>query len=176
MHMMPSKGYATIGLKPSVLTRLQKATDEYYPGMFLPSALIIMMNEIKREYYSVEMHDFKLDFSGMYTSLTIRLDVKLWLKEKYEIHKDEYSMKYKLRNFTQFAGIFMINMFESKTDTRRYLIKLKESDFLWLEDEYEKRKEEYKKKFGIYGFDKFADIFIKEIFERINSAKKILTI
>jgi hypothetical protein len=67
-------------------------------------------------------------------------------------------------------------MFESKTDTHRYLIKLKESDFLWLEDEYEKRKEEYKKKFGIYGFDKFADIFIKEIFERINSAKKILTI
>ena len=52
----------------------------------------------------------------MYTSLTIRLDVKTWLREKYEIHKDEYALKYKLRNFTQFAGIFMINMFESKTD------------------------------------------------------------
>ncbi len=173
---MPTKGYATIGLKPSVLSKLQKSTDEYYPGMFLPSALIIMMNEIKRGHYAVEMHDFKIDLSGMYTSLTIRLDVKTWLREKYEIHKDEYSFKYKLRNFTQFAGIFMINMFESKTDTHRYLIKLKESDFRWLEEEYEKRKEEYRKKFGIYGFDKFADLFIKEIFEKINSAKKILTI
>ncbi len=85
-------------------------------------------------------------------------------------------MKYKLRNFTQFAGIFMINMFESKADTNRYLVKLKESDFLWLEEEYAKRKEEYRKKFGIYSFDKFADLFIKEIFEKINSAKKILTI
>ena len=174
--MMPMKGYATIGLKPSVLTKLQKSTDEYYPGMFLPSALIIMMNEVKREYYSVETHDFKMDFTGMYTSLTIRLDVKTWLREKYEIHKDEYAIKYKLRNFTQFAGIFMINMFESKTDAQRYSIKLKESDFLWLEEEYEKRKDEYRKKFGIYGFDKFADLFIKEIFEKINSAKKILTI
>jgi hypothetical protein len=174
--LMPSKGYATIGLKPSVISKLQKSTDEYYPGMFLPSALIIMMNEIKREYYSVEMHDFKLDLSGVYTSLTIRLDVKTWLKENYEIHKDEYAVKYKSRNFTQFAGIFMINMFESKKDTHRYLIKLKEADFLWLEEEYEKRKEEYKRKFGVYGFDKFADLFIKEIFEKINTAKKILTI
>ena len=70
----------------------------------------------------------------------------------------------------------MINMFESKADTNRYLVKLKESDFLWLEEEYAKRKEEYRKKFGIYSFDKFADLFIKEIFEKINSAKKILTI
>ncbi len=173
---MPMNGYATIGLKPSILSKLQKSTDEYYPGMFLPSALIIMMNEIKRDYYSVVMHDLKIDFSGMYTSLTIRLDVKKWLIENYEVHKEEYSIKYKLRNFTQFAGIFMINMFESKADTSRYLVKLKESDFLWLEEEYAKRKEEYRKKFGIYSFDKFADLFIKEIFEKINSAKKILTI
>ncbi len=172
---MPMNGYATIGLKPSVLTKLQKSTDEYYPGMFLPSALIIMMNEIKRDYYSVEMHDLKIDFSGMYTSLTIRLDVKTWLRENYETHKDEYAIKYKLKNFTQFAGLFMINMFESKTDAHRYIVKLKESDFLWLEQEYGRRKEEYRKKFGVNSFEKFADVFIKEIFEKLNSAKKILT-
>ena len=91
---MPSEGYATIGLKPSVLTKLQSATDEYYPGMFLPSALIIMMNEIKRGQYSVEMYNSKMDFSGVYTSLTVRLDVKTWLKENYEIHKDAYMSKY----------------------------------------------------------------------------------
>ncbi len=172
---MPTKGYATIGLKPSTLNRLQNLTDQYFPGMFLPSALIIMMNEIKRGHYSVEAHNLKLDFSGMYTSLTIRHDVKSWLKENYEIYKEEYMSKYKLRNFTQFAGIFMINMFESKAKTHQYLIKLKESDFLWLQDEYKKRREEYKAKFGIYEFDKFADLFIKEIFEKINLAKKILT-
>ena len=73
-----------------------------------------MMNEIKRGHYSVEMHNLKLDFSGVYTSLTIRMDVKTWLKENYESHKEEYMSKYKLKNFTQFAGIFMINVFESK--------------------------------------------------------------
>jgi len=171
---MPTKGYATIGLKPSILTKLQSATDEYYPGMFLPSALIIMMNEIKRGQYSVEMHNLKLDFSGVYTSLTIRLDVKTWLKENYEIHKEEYIKRYKLRNFTQFAGIFMINVFESKSKTDRFLIRLKEADFLWLEEEYKKRKKAYRKQFGTIDFDKFADIFIKELFDKLNQARRIL--
>lgn len=172
---MPTNGYATIGLKPSILNKLQVATDEYYPGMFLPSALIIMMNEIKRGQYSVEEHNLKLDFSGVYTSLTIRLDVKTWLKENYEIHKEEYITRYKLRNFTQFAGIFMINVFESKSKTNRFLIRLKEADFLWLEDEYKKRKENYKKQFGTIDFDKFADIFIKDLFDKLNYARKILS-
>jgi len=173
--MMPTKGYATIGLKPSILNKLQNSTDEYYPGMFLPSALIIMMNEIKRGHYSVEMHNLKVDFSGVYTSLTIRMDVKTWLKENYEIHKEEYMRRYKLKNFTQFAGIFMINVFESKAKTNKFIIRLKEADFLWLEEEYEKRKEAYKKQFGTIDFDKFADLFIKELFEKLNQAKKILT-
>lgn len=172
--MLPSKGYATIGLKPTTFAKLQKYTDEYYPGMFLPSALIIMMNEIKRRYYSIEMHNFKIDFSGTYTSLTIRSDVKIWLKENYENLKELYTVKYKTRNFTQFAGIFMLNMFASKGNAQRYFIKLKEADFLWLEEEYKERMQEYKEKYGIYNFDQFADHFIKEIFNKLESAKKIL--
>ena len=82
--------------------------------MFLPSALIIMMNEIKRGYYSVEMHNINADFSGVYTSLTIRSDVKYWLEENYENLKEEYDTKYKTNSYTQFAGIFMLNIFESK--------------------------------------------------------------
>lgn len=66
----------------------------------------------------------------------------------------------------------MINMFESKTDAHRYIVKLKESDFPWLEQEYARRKEEYRKKFGVNSFEKFADVFIKDIFEKLNSAKK----
>ena len=45
---MPGKGYSTVGLKPVILNRLQEVTEKNYPGMFLPSTLIIMMNEIKR--------------------------------------------------------------------------------------------------------------------------------
>lgn len=172
---MPTKGYATIGLKQSVLNKLQIYTDEYYPGMFLPSALIMIMNEIKRGQYVVEMYSMKLDLSGTYVSLTIRSDVDKWLKDNYEIYKEEYAKKYKSRNFTQFAGLFMMNMFESKAKTNRYYIKLKESDYLWLEEEFQKRKEDYKKRFGNIEFDKFADIFIKDIFDKLNTAKKILT-
>lgn len=172
---MPSQGYATIGLKPAVLTRLQKDTDEFYPGMFLPSALIIMMNEVKRGFYSVEMHNIKADFTGRYTSLTIRSDVKVWLEENYERLKDDYDRKYKANSFTQFAGAFMLNMFESKAASQGNVVRIKEADFRWLADEYENRKQEYRSKYGVQSFEQFADIFLKELLEKVNTAKKLLT-
>lgn len=173
---MPSQGYATIGLKPAILAKLQKDTDEFYPGMFLPSALIIMMNEIKRGYYSVEMHNINADFSGVYTSLTIRSDVKYWLGENYENLKEEYDTKYKTNSYTQFAGIFMLNIFESKAAAQNNIIRLKEADFRWLVEEFGKRKQEYKAKHGVYTFEQFADVFLKELLDRLNAAKKILAI
>jgi hypothetical protein len=173
---LPSQGYATIGLKPAILAKLQKDTDEFYPGMFLPSALIIMMNEIKRGYYSVEMHNINADFSGVYTSLTIRSDVKYWLEENYENLKEEYDTKYKTNSYTQFAGIFMLNIFESKAAAQNNIIRLKEADFRWLVEEYGKRKQEYKAKHGVYTFEQFADVFLKELLDRLNAAKKILAI
>ena len=172
---MPSQGYATIGLKPAILTRLQKDTDEFYPGMFLPSALIIMMNEVKRGFYSVEMHNIRADFTGRYTSLTIRSDVKVWLEENYEKLKDDYDRKYKANSFTQFAGAFMLNMFESKAAAQDNVVKIKEADFRWLAEEYEKRKQEYRAKYGVQSFEQFADIFLKELLEKVNAAKKLLT-
>jgi hypothetical protein len=168
---LPSQGYATIGLKPAILSKLQKDTNEFYPGMFLPSALII-----KRCYYSVEMHNINADFSGLYTSLTIRSDVKSWLEENYENLKEENDIKYKTNSFTQFAGIFMLNMFESKAAAQNNVIRLKEADFRWLVEEYGKRKQEYKAKHGIYTFEQFADVFLKELLDKVNAAKKILTI
>lgn len=173
---MPSQGYATIGLKPAILTRLQKDTDEFYPGMFLPSALIIMMNEVKRGYYSVEMHNIKADFSGRYTSLTIRSDIKAWLEENYEKLKEDYERKYKANNFTQFAGVFMLNIFESKAAAQNNVVKIKEADFRWLAEEYEKRKQDYRAKYGVQSFEQFADIFLKELLEKIDAAKRILTL
>lgn len=173
---MPSQGYATIGLKPAILAKLQKDTDEFYPGMFLPSALIIMMNEIKRGYYSVEMHNINADFSGVYTSLTIRSDVKYWLEENYENLKEGYDTRYKTNSYTQFAGIFMLNIFESKAASQNNIIRLKEADFRWLVEEFGKRKQEYKAKHGVYTFEQFADVFLKELLDRLNAAKKILAI
>jgi hypothetical protein len=172
---VPSQGYATIGLKPAILTRLQKDTDEFYPGMFLPSALIIMMNEVKRGFYSVEMHNMKVDFSGRYTSLTIRSDVKVWLEENYEKLKEDYDRKYKANSFTHFAAIFMLNVFESKAAAQNNIVRLKEADFRWLVEEYGKRKQEYKAKYGVQTFEQFADIFLKELLEKVNAAKKILS-
>ncbi len=172
---MPSQGYATIGLKPAILTRLQKDTDEFYPGMFLPSALIIMMNEVKRGFYSVEMHNMRVDFSGRYTSLTIRSDVKVWLEENYEKLKEDYDRKYKANSFTHFAAIFMLNVFESKAAAQNNIVRLKEADFRWLVEEYGKRKQEYKAKYGVQTFEQFADVFLKELLEKVNAAKKILS-
>ena len=173
---MPSQGYATIGLKPAILSKLQKDTDEFYPGMFLPSALIIMMNEVKRGFYSVEMQNVKADFSGRYTSLTIRSDVKRWLEESYERLEEDYDRKYKANSFTKFAGIFMLNSFESKAAAQGNIIRLKEADFRWLVEEYDKRKQEYKAKHGVQNFEQFTDVFLKELLEKVNAAKRILTL
>lgn len=173
---MPSKGYETIGLKPAILKQLQKETDKYYPGMFVPSALIMMMNEIKRADYCVNMYNLNIDFSGSYTSLTMRSDVKVWLEENYNELIEQYSDKYKIGNFTRFVSFFLINMFESKRTSQQYIIKLKESDFRWLEEEYIKKKEEYKIKYNILNFDSFADFFLKELLQKFNAAREILTI
>jgi len=173
---VPSQGYATIGLKPAILTKLQKITDEYYPGMFVPSALIILMNEVKRGYYMVDACTIKEDFAGHYTSLTIRSDVKNWLDENYEKCKEEYSRKYKATSFTQFASYFMLNMFESKAKSQNFVLKLKEADFAWLEAEYQKRKQEYSTNHSIYTFEQFADVFLKELLDRLNEAKRVLTV
>jgi hypothetical protein len=173
---MPSQGYGTIGLKPDIISKLQADTDVYYPGMFLPSALIIMMTEIKRGYYEVGMHNIKIDFSGRYTSLTVRSDVKEWFEENYMISKEKYEKKYKANNFTKFASIFILNMFESKAVSQNNVIKLRESDFNWLKSEYSQRKKEYELKHGVRSFEHFADIFLKDLLDRINSAKKILSL
>lgn len=167
---MPSRGYETIGLKPAIIQRLQMVTDEHYPGMFLPSSLIIMMNEIKRGYYSVETHNLKIDFSGRYTTLTLRSDVKDWLVENHKKLKDEYDLKYGANSFTKFASVFMMNVFESKMSSNGYVIRLKEADYRWLEEEYQKQSQ-----IGVYNFERFADMFLKDLFNRVKAARKILT-
>jgi len=174
--LLPGKGYATVGLKPAVQTRLQNITDMYYPGMFLPSTLIIMMNEVKRGYYSIEPHNIRVDLSGRYNSITIRSDVHNWLEKNYEELSKEYAEKYKAECFSKFVSYFMINMFESKLDTQNHVIRLKESDFGWLQEEYKKRKTGTANKYDVPTFDRFADLYINELLEKIKAARSILTL
>lgn len=173
---MPGKGYSTIGLKPDLLARLHSITNTYYPGMFLPSTLIIMMNEVKRGYYSVNLHNIRLDSSGRYNSITIRLDVADWLKENYKELKEKYEQKYHIKCFTTFTSYFLANLFESKLDAQNHVIRLKESDFAWLQEEYVKLKSNGKLKDPIPTFEKFADACINELFDKIKTVKEILTL
>ena len=173
---MPSDGYSTIGLKPAILVKLQEATDKYYPGMFIPSTLIIMMNEIKRGHYCVDMHSIKPDFSGHYTSLTIRSDVKSWLQENYANLQEDYGRKYGTNSFTQFACVFMLNMLESKAGIQSNILRIRESDFLWLVDKYNEKKIHYQHKYGTQTFEQFTDVFLREILDKIDAAKRILSV
>lgn len=172
---MPGQGYSTIGLKPVILEKLHNTTDEYFPGMFLPSTLIIMMNEIKRGYYVVNSHKLKLNLEGNYNSITIRLDVKEWLEENYNNFGEEYKKKYRIKSFAHFLSYFLVNMFQSKAEAQNHVIKLKASDFKWLIEEYKKRQEILKTKTDNQTFDQFAGDFLKELLNKVNEAKKVLT-
>jgi len=169
---MPGQGYSTFGMKSVITTSLQDATDKSYPGMFLPSTLIIIMNEIKRGYYSVDAHKLKLDLSGRYNTITIRSDVKEWLVENHKKLGDEYEKKYGVKFFTKFVSYFIVNMLESKSNAQNHSISLKESDFSLLQEEYEKQK----KGQGITSFERFADSYINELLVKIKAAKEILTL
>ena len=170
---MPGKGYSTVGMKPVITSRLQEATDKSYPGMFLPSTLIIIMNEVKKGYYSVESHKIKLDLSGRYNTITIRSDVKEWFVENHEKLGKEYEERYNVKCFTKFVSYFIINMLESKSNAQNHSISLKESDFNWLQEEYKKQKNNLQ---GVSSFERFADIYINDLLGKIKAAKEILTL
>lgn len=173
---MPGKGYSTIGLKPSVLSLLESLTNTFYPGMFLPSTLIILMNEVRLGYYSVESHKIAVDLSGRYNTLTVRSDVKGWLEDSYGQLSEEYEKKYRIKCFAHFVGYFLANLFESKFDSQRNIIRLKESDFDWLQKEYQKHCMGAKNRAGRVSFERFADSYINELLRKIKAAKEILTV
>lgn len=173
---MPGKGYSTIGLKPSVLSLLESLTNTFYPGMFLPSTLIILMNEVKLGRYSVESHRSTVDLSGRYSTLTIRSDIKSWLEGNYQQLSEEYEKRYKIKCFAHFTGYFLVNLFDSKFDSQRNIIQLKESDFEWLQKEYQKHCRLVANRTERLSFERFADVHINELLQKIRTAKEILTI
>lgn len=171
---MPGKGYRTIGLKPGTSKRLQDLTDNFYPGMFLPSTLIMLMNEVKQVRYSVESYSVRVDASGRYSTMTIRADVMEWLKGEHARLKEEYKTRYGIRCFSNFVNYFLMNLFESKLRSQNNVIQIKESDFRWLREEYDAHRRENMDRAGT--FEQFAGLQINKIFDRLRMARDVLTI
>ena len=121
---MPGKGYSTIGVKPAVMEKLHQVTDRNYLGMFLPSTLIIMMNEVKAGRYTIRTHKLRQDLTGRYNTITIRSDIKEWLKSSYEENKEEYLKLYNVKCFTRFVSYFIVNMIESKNNLENNALKI----------------------------------------------------
>ena len=172
---MPGKGYSTIGVKPAVMERLQQITDKNYLGMFLPSTLIIMMNEVEAGRYTIHAHKLRLDLTGRYNTITIRSDIKEWLKSNYEENKEEYLELYNVKCFTSFVSYFIVNMIESKNDLENNALKMNEGDFKLLHDEYKKRRKTTVK-YRTVNFEQFVDGFVSEIIEKVRTARKVLTV
>tara|TARA_B100000029_G_C17530602_1_gene943125 strand:+ start:1152 stop:1670 length:519 start_codon:yes stop_codon:yes gene_type:complete len=172
---VPGKGYSTIGVKPLVMEKLQQVTDRNYLGMFLPSTLIIMMNEVRAGRYAVNTHRLRLDLSGRYNTITIRSDIKEWLKENYEEQKEEYFRNYGVKCFTKFVSYFLVNMIESKNDLHENALKMNETDFKLLRDEFKKLRktnQKYKK----LDFEQFVDEFVSDMIQRVKTAREVLTV
>ena len=172
---MPGKGYSTIGVKPAVMERVQQITEKNFLGMFLPSTLIIMMNEVKAGRYTIRAHKLRLDLTGRYNTITIRSDIKDWLKGNYEENKEEYLELYYVKCFTIFVIYFIVNMIESKNDLENNALKMNESDFKWLHDEYKKRRKTTAK-YRTVNFEQFVDGFVSEIIEKVRTARAVLTV
>lgn len=173
---MPGQGYSTLGLKPSTISLLANVTNAFYPGMFFPSTLIILMNEVKMGRYTVDAHKIVIDLSGRYNTLTIRSDVKEWIDENYELHIKEYEKKYRVKCFSHFISYFLANLFASKFDSQGNVIRLQESDFGWLHTEYENYKVKLNGSSKSTTFDRFADQYINNILSKMRTAKEILSV
>jgi len=172
---MPGKGYSTIGVKPAVMEKLHQITDRNYLGMFLPSTLIIMMNEVKAGRYTIRTRKLRLDLTGRYNTITIRSDIKEWLKSSYEENKEKYLELYNVKCFTKFVSYFIVNMIESKNDLENNALKMNEGDFKWLRDEYKKRRKTTAK-YRTANFEQFVDGFVSEIVEKVRTARQVLTV
>jgi hypothetical protein len=70
----------------------------------------------------------------------------------------------------------MLNILESKAGMQSNILRLRESDFLWLMDRYNEKKQHYQHKYGTQTFEQFTDVFLREIVEKIDAAKRILSV
>ena len=82
---------------------------------------------------------------------------------------------YNVKCFTRFVSYFLVNLIESKNDLENNALKMNESDFKWLRDEYKKRRKTTAK-YKTVNFEQFVDGFISEIIEKVRTARAVLTV
>ena len=160
---MPREGYTTIDIKPATSKKLQKMT-ELMQTAFVPTTLIMLMNEIRNEKYDIRLYRFSSELPGNYTSLTIRVDVTDWLWEKFREFGKEYEKKYNVKHFTKFVNYFILNVIESKIDYENKSINLIDSNFNWLQKEYQKHEMNLT-------FENFANVYLNNLFSDIDKQK-----
>jgi len=66
-------------------------------------------------------------------------------------------------------------MIESKNDSQNNILNLKETDFKFLHKEYQKQKKVLKNEMKL-NFEQFVDNYISELFNKMETAKKALTV
>lgn len=163
---MPGKGFATIAIKPTTIEKLQKMTEQMH-SMFIPSTLIMLMNEIRNGKYNLYSHRLGLDLPGNYISITIRDDVNNWFEKNFEEFAEEYEKKYQITRFTKFVNYFILNVLESKIDFQNRSINLNLSNFSCLQKEYQKQE----KNLQDLTFEEFTNIYIGNLFSDMDKEK-----
>lgn len=165
---MPKKGFFSISVKPVTIKKLQKLTDTIHT-MFVPTTLVMMMNEIKSGNYAIHSHKLSLDLSGSYVVITIRADVYEWLERNFETFAEEYEKKYHVKQFrfTKFVNYFILNILESKYDSQIQTIDLDDSNFNWLKKEYQNQK----KNLQDISFEDFTNIYLGDLFSKISKER-----
>ena len=161
---MPRVGFATIALKPITNEKLQKMTNQMH-SMFIPSTLIMLMNEIRNGEYNIHLHRISLDLPGNYISITIRDDVNEWLEKKFKEFAKDYEEKYQIKRFTKFVNYFILNILESKIDSKIKSINLNQFNFAWLQKEYQKQN------LQSLTFEEFTNNYISNLFSKIDKEK-----
>jgi len=162
-----------LNMKPTTKAMLQNVTDKYYPQMFLPSTLIMLMAETKRKRYSIKTHEIKLDLSGNYLSMNIRFDIKDWIVAHRKKLGKKYEEKYGVAHYTDFTAYFIANVIESKNDAQINPVILKRVNLNLLQTEYKKRKSKLKK---LSSFEQFTDMYIDELLVKIREMREIMIV
>jgi len=161
---MPKKGFFSIAIKPLTVEKLQKLTDKTH-SMFIPTTLVMLMNEIEDGNYILYSHKLNLDLSGNHINITVRADVHGWLEKNFRESAKEYEKMYLVKRFTftNFMNYFIANLLESKYDSQNQYINLDNSNFDWLQREYQKQKINLQD----LSFEDFTNIYIGDLFTRI---------
>ena len=77
--------------------------------------------------------------------------------------------------FLKICELLYDNMFESKINAQNHVIRLKQSDFKWLHEEY-KRRQKTRIGYSTPTFERFADVYLNELLVKVKKAKEILTV